>query len=84
MYVEAHSLPELEKLALSLKLRPVEGGQLTLKPFPNWTVQRLAEYMKDLRVAPWLRVYVDLLSEDVRGEEAAEHLYEVIHGRRST
>ena len=24
--------------------------------------------------APWPRIYVDLLSEGVRGEEAAEHL----------
>lgn len=29
---------------------------------------------------PWPRVYVDLPAEGVRGEEAAEHLREVMHG----
>ncbi len=84
VYVEAQSLAELEKLASSLTLRPVEGGRLTLKSFPNRTVQHLAEYVRDLRVAPWPRLYVDLLTEGVRGEEAAEHLYEAIHERRNT
>jgi hypothetical protein len=60
---------------------PIEGGRLTLRPFPTVAVRRLAETIDGLRVAPWPRVYVDLLSAGVRGEEAAEHLREVIHAR---
>jgi hypothetical protein len=42
---------------------------------------RLAKEMEGLRVAPWPRVYADLLSLGVRGEEAAEHLREVVFDR---
>ena len=85
VYVEAKSVAELQGLAESLKLRPVEGGRLTLKPFPGSATQLLATVERDdLQVAPWPRVYADLQKEGVRGEEAAEHLYEVIHERRSS
>ncbi|MDZ7840824.1 MAG: type IV toxin-antitoxin system AbiEi family antitoxin [Gammaproteobacteria bacterium] len=85
VYVEATSVAELKALAVSVKLRPIEGGRLTLKPFPSNTVQHLATFEDhDLRVAPWPRVYADLLKEGVRGEEAAEHLYEVVHERRNS
>jgi hypothetical protein len=85
IYVEAKSVAELEALAVSVKLRPIEGGRLALKPFPSSAVQHLATLEDhDLRVAPWPRVYADLLREGVRGEEAAEHLYEVIHERRNS
>jgi hypothetical protein len=83
VYVEAKSVAELNALAVSVKLRPIEGGRLTLKPFPSSTGQHLATLEdRDVRVAPWPRVYADLLKEGVRGEEAAEHLYEVVHERR--
>jgi hypothetical protein len=81
VYVEATSVAELKAVAESLKLRSIEGGRLTLKPFPSRLVERLVTAKEDLRVAPWPRVYADLLNEGVRGEEAAEHLYEVAHGR---
>jgi Transcriptional regulator, AbiEi antitoxin, Type IV TA system len=85
VYVEATSVAELKALAVSVKLRPIEGGRLTLKPFPSSAVQHLATLEDhDLRVAPWPRVYADLLREGVRGEEAAEHLYEVAHDRRNS
>lgn len=45
------------------------------------TVRRLAQKIDGLPVAPWPRVYVDLLSFGVRGEDAAEHLREVVHAR---
>ena len=84
VYVEARSMAELRALAQSVKLRPIEGGRLTLKPFPSSSVQHLATLESDdLRVAPWPRVYADLLKEGVRGEEAAEHLYEVVNARRN-
>jgi len=83
VYVEAQSVAELRALAESVKLRPIEGGRLTLKPFPSSAAQHLATLEdRNLRVAPWPRVYADLLKEGVRGEEAAQHLYEVVHGQR--
>ncbi len=83
LYVDCHSVAELRALAELLKLRPIEGGRLTLQPFPTNSTRQLATVENDeLRVAPWPRVYADLQTEGVRGEEAAEHLYEVIHARR--
>ena len=80
IYLEARSMAELHALAENMGLRPIEGGRLTLKPFPSSTVNKLATREgRDLRVAPWPRIYADLLNEGVRGEEAAVHLYEVIH-----
>jgi hypothetical protein len=81
LYVDAKSIAELQALAVSVELRPIQAGRLTLKPFPTVSVQRLTKRTDDLRIAPWPRVYADLRSEGVRGEEAAEHLFEVIHGR---
>ncbi len=80
IYVDAESLAELQALAKSVSLRPIEGGRLTLMPFPSRAVQRLTRTEdSSIRVAPWPRVYADLLKEGVRGEEAAEHLYEIVH-----
>jgi hypothetical protein len=81
VYVNAISMAELHAIALAAELRPIQGGRLTLKPFPTVSVQRLSKHFDGLRIAPWPRVYADLLREGVRGEEAAEHLFEVIHGR---
>jgi hypothetical protein len=81
VYVDATSVPELETIAFSAELRPIQAGRLTLKPFPTVSVHRLSKYYDGLRIAPWPRVYADLLREGVRGEEAAEHLFEVIHDR---
>ena len=84
VYVEAKSVAELKAVAECVELRPIEGGRLTLKPFPGSTVQYLAtRESDDLRIAPWPRVYADLQIEGVRGEEAAEHLYEVVRERRN-
>lgn len=80
VYVEADSFAGLEALALRSNLRPIEGGRLTLAPFPTTSTRLLARTVKDMRVAPWPRVYVDLRATGVRGEEAAEHLLEVING----
>ena len=85
VYVMGNTSAELLGLAEALKLRPVEGGRLTLEPFPSSATRLLATVERDsLRVAPWPRVYADLQQEGVRGEEAAEHLYEVIHERRGS
>ncbi|MGH9111264.1 MAG: hypothetical protein ACRDZN_03045 [Acidimicrobiales bacterium] len=81
VYVDADTVIGLEAAAASAGLRPIEGGRLTLRPFPTVAVRRLAEEVGGLRVAPWPRVYVDHRSAGVRGEEAAEHLREVVGAR---
>jgi len=81
VFVDAKTASELEAMARDTGLRPIEGGRLRLLPFPSAAVPRLAERIRDLRVAPWPRVYADLRTTGVRGEEAAEHLREVIGGR---
>jgi hypothetical protein len=81
VYVDVESIGELEALAARSELRPIQGGRLTLAPFPTASTRRLAQTAGDLRLAPWPRVYVDLRGIGVRGEEAAEHLREVIGGR---
>ena len=81
LYVDAKSIAELQALAVAVELRPIQAGRLTLKPFPTVSVQRLSKPADGLRIAPWPRVFADLRREGVRGEEAAEHLFEVIHGR---
>jgi hypothetical protein len=81
VYVNATSIIELEAVARDANLRPISGGRLRLKPFPTVSVRRLSNIVEGLRVAPWPRVYADLRTEGVRGEEAAEHLFEVCHDR---
>lgn len=80
VYVDADTTAGLDARAADAALRPITGGRLTLRPFPTASVSRLAEQRDDLRIAPWPRVYVDLRRAGVRGEEAAEHLREVIRG----
>jgi hypothetical protein len=80
IYVDADTIVRLEAIAIDAGLRPIQGGRLTMKPFPTVTVKNLARIEQGLRIAPWPRIYVDLRNEGVRGEEAAEHLLEVIRG----
>lgn len=81
VFVDADTIVGLEAAAADADLRPIEGGRLTLRPFPTVAVRRLAEEIDGLRVSPWPRVFVDLRASGVRGEEAAEHLREVTHAR---
>lgn len=81
VYVSAETSVGLESVALAAKLKPIAGGRLVLRPFPTVSTNRLSTDVDGLRVAPWPRVYVDLQRAGVRGEEAAEHLKEVIGGR---
>lgn len=80
VYVSAETIAGLEAAAADVGLRPIDGGRLHLRPFPTVAVPRLSTETKGLRVAPWPRVYADLRLTGVRGEEAAEHLWKVIHG----
>jgi len=78
VYVDADSMALLAAAAAAVNLRPIEGGRLTLRPFPTVAVRKLTSKEDGIRVAPWPRVYVDLRRSGVRGEEAAEYLREVI------
>lgn len=81
VYVDADTIVGLEASASDVGLRPIEGGRLNLKPFPTVAVRNLTQIHQGLRAAPWPRIYADLRNEGVRGEEAAEHLWEVINDR---
>jgi hypothetical protein len=81
VYVDAASTAGLAAVADAVGLRPIQGGRLRLSTFPTVAVRRCATVVQDVRVAPWPRVYADLRMAGVRGEEAAEHLREVMRGR---
>jgi hypothetical protein len=81
VYIDAKNDFALERCAEMIGLRPVEGGRLTLTGFPTATTMAMATVADGLRVAPWPRVYVDLARAGVRGEEAAEHLREIVNAR---
>ena len=81
VYVDAASLLELHNIARLVDIEPLDGGRLVLRPFPTATSKRLATETDGIRVAPWPRVYADVHQVGVRGEEAAEHLREVLRSR---
>lgn len=80
VFVDAPTPATLDALAERSGLRPMEGGRVLLRPFPTPVTRRLCGTESGLRVAPWPRVYSDLRVTGVRGEEAAEHLREVVEG----
>lgn len=71
----ASTVPSLQAAAELAGLRRIEGGRLSLLPFPTVTTDCLATVTDGLRVAPWPRVYADLRSVGVRGEDTAENLW---------
>ncbi|TVP54194.1 MAG: hypothetical protein EA351_13715 [Gemmatimonadales bacterium] len=77
VYVDATTPEELRGVAKLLDLRPVEGGRLTLRPFPTKVTMAFSTTRDGLVIAPWPRVFADVRSSGVRGEDAAEHLREV-------
>ncbi len=81
VYLESKTSAGLERVAATSGLRPIEGGRLTLRPFPTIATSRLATVKNGLRLVPWPRAYADLRIVGVRGEEAAEHLRETMRGQ---
>ena len=79
VFVDASTPATLEAACADGGLRPIEGGRVLLRPFPTAPTRRLVRNVEGLRVAPWPRVYADLQNLGVRGEEAAEHLREVMN-----
>jgi hypothetical protein len=83
MYIAADTLSGLQASAAAVGLSPLEGGRLTLQPFPSKATQMMTRRheQEQICLAPWPRVYADLLHYGVRGSEAAEHLKEVMRAR---
>ncbi|NOX24473.1 MAG: hypothetical protein GXP36_15470 [Actinobacteria bacterium] len=81
VYVVASTVAELDLAASAAGLRPIEGGRLVLAPLPTRTTLELATAVDGMRVVPWPRLVADLRRSGVRGEEAAEHVREVLGGR---
>lgn len=84
VYVDQYTIAGLESVAEAAGLRPIPGGRLTLRPYPLSLQGLSTTVQRGLRLAPWPRVYSDLRQWGVRGEDAAEHLREVIRGRATT
>lgn len=78
VYVDGKTVARLEWVAAQAGLRLIEGGRLTLRPFPTVAAERLTTIKNRLRLVPWPRAYADLRVVGVRGEEAAEHLREAM------
>jgi hypothetical protein len=78
IFVKAASPSDLQLAATELRLPVVDAGRLTLRAFPSPATARLCTSRHGLNCAPWPRVYADLRSTGVRGEDAAEHLREQV------
>jgi DNA-binding transcriptional ArsR family regulator len=79
VYIDATTTASLADAARRAELHTLEGGRLTMRPFPSTITQRLSHVISPgLNSVPWPRAYADLLTTGVRGEDAAEHLREVM------
>ena len=76
IYLDAKSVPELRQVAREVGLSEAAGGRLLLRPFPTPARDALSTTVGGQRLAAWPRVFSDLRTIGVRGEEAAEHLRE--------
>ena len=68
VYLLADTVPKLEAAAAQVGLRSIEGGRLSLAPFPTTTTLTLSTSVDGLQVAPWPRVFADLQKSGVRGK----------------
>jgi len=78
VYIDAHTPALLAAAAQTAGLEPIEGGRLTLRPFPRGSAMNIIDTSREIPIVPWSRAYADLQTAGVRGEEAAEHLKELM------
>lgn len=83
VYVPARGWSDLRRAAAVAGLKEIDGGRLLLRPYPTPASSTLTDqYPSGFRTMLWPRVYADLRTTGVRGEDAAEHLREEM-GKRS-
>lgn len=79
IYVTGRTPGDLTRVASAAGMRAIDGGRLLLRPFPTPAGDKLATVdIHGFRSMLWPRVFADLRTVGVRGEDAAEHLREVI------
>lgn len=79
IYVPGRSWSDLRRAAMAAGLQEIAGGRLILRFFPTPACARLTEQnLQGFRSMLWPRVYADLRTAGVRGEDAAEHLREAM------
>lgn len=76
--VDAKTPAELDSVLRHWRVRPIEGGRLILRPFVSRGDGRRVRTLNGLPLAPWPSVVADAREEGVRGEEAADHLREIM------
>lgn len=80
--VDARTTAELRLAAQEAQLAPIANGRLTLRGFSSPATARMSSPGDGgLMCAPWPRVYADVRSAGVRGEDVAEHLFEQMERR---
>lgn len=83
IYVQGRTPSDLGLVAYAAGLRAMEGGRLLLRPFPTPAGGKLTQQDADgFRSMLWPRVYADLRTTGVRGEDAAEHLHQEMTNER--
>ena len=83
VFIDGSSTADLLVAANAARLKPIEGGRLVLRPFPSKATKALSSG-RPIPTAPWPRVFADLRTLGVRGEEAAEHLRAVMASSTSS
>ena len=78
VYLDASSPVTMVAALKSVGLESLEGGRLVVAPFPSESTRRLVNANSPVPVVPWPRAYADLQHAGVRGEDAAEHLRQVM------
>ena len=77
IYVPGRTPSDFGRVAHAAGLRAIDGGRLLLRPFPTPAGDKLTkEDVHGFRSMLWPRVYADLRTTGVRGEDAAQHLRE--------
>jgi hypothetical protein len=77
IYVPGRTPNDLRRAARAAGLQEMTGGRLVLRPFPTPAGAKLTDRsVEGFRSMLWPRVYADLRTTGVRGEDAAEHLRE--------